>query len=339
MKKYMLNPHLLLMGFFVLILAGSGTTVKAQDDKKIVRSIIISDGDTIINGKKLSEAKPEERIKLKKELNEMEYGMAESGKDERKVIVRRKNKSDEPQEHEDDQNIRKFYWNDGNVRGFHFDLEDKMPGGKHILKFEADTLMFGMNPDSILKELRFKFNGLDSNLRKRIITMHRDFDTEGRGMLRAPRAPRPPLPPDAPMLFERAPFNAMADRKNSSSFNYNHVDKDGVPSRMSIRIGDAEKEKLKDITSSENTSLALDVKDLTLFPNFSNGKVGLSFNLEGRGTVKVKILNSDMKVMFNDEVTSFQGNYMKQISLPQNGLYYIAVNQNAKWFVKKLVKN
>ena len=339
MKKYMLNPHLLLMGFFVLILAGSGTTAKAQDDKKIVRSIIISDGDTIINGKKLSEAKPEERIKLRKELKEMEYGMAEPGKHERKVVVRRKNKSDEPQEDEDDQNIRKFYWNDGNVRGFQFDLEDKMPVGKHILKFEADTLMFGMNPDSILKDFSFKFNGLDSNLRRRIITMHRDFDTEDRGMLRAPRAPRPPMPPDAPMLFERAPFTAMADRKNSSSFNYNHVDKDGIPSRMSIRISDAEKEKLKAITSSENASLDLDVKDLTLFPNFSNGKAGLSFNLEGRGSVKVKILNSDMKVMFSDEVTSFQGNYMKQISLPQNGVYYIAINQSAKWFVKKLVKN
>lgn len=339
MKKYMLNPHLLLMGFFVLILAGSGTTVKAQDDKKIVRSIIITDRDTIINGKKLSEAKPEERIKLRKELKEMEYGMSEPGKDEQKVIVRRKNKSGDPQEHEDDQSIRKFYWNDGNVRGFHFDLEDKMPAGRHILKFEADTLMFGMNPDSILKDFSFKFNGLDSNLRKRIITMHKDFDTEGRGILRAPRAPRPPMPPDAPMLFERAPFTAMADRKNSSSFNYNHVDKDGIPSRMSIRISDAEKDKLKTITSSENPSIDLDVKDLTLFPNFSNGKAGLSFNLEGRGTVKIKIFNSDMKVMFNDEVTSFQGNYMKQISLPQNGVYYIAVNQNAKWFVKKLVKN
>lgn len=336
MKKYMLNPHLLLMGFFVLILVGSGTAVKAQDDKKIVRSIIISDGDTIINGKKLSEAKPEERIKLKKELKEMEYRMAAPDQYEEKVIVRRKNNSDDSQEYEDDQNIRKFYWDDGNMREFHFDLEDKMPGGKHILKFEADTLIFGMNPDSILKDFRFKFNGLDSNLRKRIITMHRDFDTEGRGIL---RAPRPPMPPDAPMLFERAPFTAMADRKNSSSFNYSHVDKDGIPSRMSIRIGDVENEKLKAITNSENASLDLDVKDLTLFPNFSNGKAGLSFNLERRGAIKVKILNSDMKVMFNDEVTSFQGNYMKQISLPQNGVYYIAVNQNAQWFVKKLVKN
>lgn len=336
----MLNPHLLLMGFFVLILAGSSTSVKAQEDKKIVRSVIISDADTIINGKSLREAKPEERIKLKKELKEMELATSDQRKQDRKVVVIQKSKSDDPQEHEEDLNIRKFYWKDGNVHPFHFDLKDKMPGGKNILKFEADTLMFEINPDSLLKEFSFKLNGLDSNMRKRIIIMQRDFDSEGKGMLRTPRAPRPPLPPHhPPILFDRAPITDMSNRKNSYSLNYNHVDKDGIPSRMSIRIGDAEKEKLKEITSSENTSPALDVKDLTLFPNFSNGKVGLSFNLEGRGTVKIKIMNSDMKLMFNDEVTSFQGNYMKQLSLSQNGVYYVAINQNTKWFVKKLIKN
>ncbi|WP_276360269.1 T9SS type A sorting domain-containing protein [Daejeonella sp. H1SJ63] len=329
MKKYMLNPHLMLMSFFVLVLAGSSSTVKAQDEKKIVRSIIISDGDTIINGKKISEATREERIKLKKELKEMEDGIHEHAKHDKKVIIKRKTPADEPA----------IARNNDHMHEFRFEFDDKMPGGKHLFRFDSDSIMLGMNPDSIMKTLRFKLNGLDSNLRNRIITMHRDFDIEGPQMFVTPRTPRPPMPPDAPGFFERGPHSGMADKKNSSSFNYNYVDKDGIPSRMSIRISDAEKEKLKAITGSENTSVDLDVKDLTLFPNFSNGKAGLSFNLDGRGTTKIKILNSDMKAIFTDEQASFQGNYMKQISLPQNGVYYITISQNSKWFVRKLIKN
>lgn len=329
MKKYMLNPHLLLMGFFVLILAGSSSTVKAQDEKKIVRSIIISDGDTVINGKKLSEANSGDRIKLMKELEEMSKGLQVPGEHDRHVIIKRRNETDRPV----------LSGKDGDIHKFRFEFDDKMPEGKHFFRFDSDSLMLSMNPDSLINSLKFKLNGLDSNLRKRIITMHRNFDFDGPRMLTHPRAPRPPMPPDAPLFFDRVPMAGMSERKNSSSFNYNHVDKDGIPSRMSIRISDPEKEKTKAITGSENISSDLDVKDLTLFPNFSNGKTGLSFNLDGRGAMKIKILNSDLKAVFSEDVSSFQRNYMKQISLPQNGVYYITINQGSKWFIKKLIKN
>lgn len=329
MKKYMLNPHLLLMGFFVLILAGSSSTVNAQDEKKIVRSIIISDGDTIINGRKLSEAKSGDRIKLMKELEEMKKGLHEPGKHDRQVIIKRKHETDRSE----------LSGKGDDMHEFRFEFDDKMPEGKRFFRFDSDSLMLSMNPDSLINSLKFRLNGLDSNLRKRIITMHRDFDFEGPRMLKRPQAPRAPMPPDAPLFFDRTPLTGMTERKNSSSFNYNHVDKDGIPSRMSIRISDPEKEKTKAITGSENISTDLDVKDLTLFPNFSNGKTGLSFNLDGRGTMKIKILNSDLKVVFSEDVSSFQGNYMKQITLPQNGIYYITINQNSKWFIKKLIKN
>ncbi len=335
MKKYMLNPHLLLMCFFVLILAGSSSTVKAQDEIKIVRSIIISDGDTIINGKKLSEALPEERIKLKKELKYMNEGIHEPGNHNRKVIIKQKQGTNGSKDAEE----KEFQWDDGGVREFRFEFDNKMPGGKHLFRFDTDSLMLSMNPDSLINSLKLKFNGLDSNLRKRIITMHRNFDVESPQILRHPQSPRPPMPPQPHIFFDPAPLEGMATRKNSSAFTYNHVDKDGIPSRMNIRISDAEKERLKAITGSENISADLDVKDLTVFPNFSNGKVGLSFNLDGRSAIKIKILNSDLKSVFADDITSFQGNYMKQISLPQNGVYYIAINQNSKWFVKKLIKN
>ncbi|MFA6945573.1 MAG: hypothetical protein WC220_06675 [Pedobacter sp.] len=338
MKRYLINPHLMLMGFLTLIVVSSGTSVKAQEEKRITQSIMIKNGDTIINGKKLSEADLKEKARLRAEFKNMESRLKGSGgQNEERAIVRRKNGKDNEIiiNHKGDA-PHVLHWNDGNMREFEFDLEDKMPGGMHVFKFKGDSIAFDFNTDSMMKEFRFKIDGLDSNIRKRVIAMHRNMAPMTPRMPRMPIAPMPPMPP---MVFEKGEFSGAGNRNSSSSFNYNHVDKDGIPSRMSIRISDAEKEKLKAITGSENTSVDLDVKDLTLFPNFSNGKAGLSFNLDGRGTTKIKILNSDLKAVFTDEVTSFQGNYMKQISLPQNGVYYITIGQNSKWFVKKLIKN
>ena len=91
MKKYILNPHLLLMGFFVLIIISSGSSVKAQQEKRVIKSIIISNGDTIINGKKLSEVDKQERIRLRKEFSEMESTTKGfEGNSESRVIIRKR---------------------------------------------------------------------------------------------------------------------------------------------------------------------------------------------------------------------------------------------------------
>ncbi|SDM04770.1 Por secretion system C-terminal sorting domain-containing protein [Daejeonella rubra] len=319
MKKYILNPHLLLMGFFVLIIISSGSSVKAQVDKKMTRSIIISNGDTIVNGKKMSEADKKERIRLREEFNEME-GKAKGpgGQNEERVIIRRRNSGEEPPV---------LNWNDGKQQEFEFRFDNKMPGGVHVFKFDGNEI----NVDTLMKGFNFKMDGLDSNLRKRIITMHRNFDTTKEPRMSGRIAP--------PMVFERRMMPGTEERNNVSSFNYNHIDKDGIPSRMNIRISDAEKEQLKKITGSESLTTVLEVEDLTLFPNFSNGKLGLSFNMESRGAVKIKILDSQLNQIYADEAANFTGNYMKQIDLPKNGIYYISIKQNTGWFVRKLIKN
>ena len=142
-----------------------------------------------------------------------------------------------------------------------------------------------------------------------------------------------------PMVFERRMMPGAAERTNSSSFNYNNIDKDGISSRMNLRIIEADKDQLTKIMGSESMTSTLNVEDLTLFPNFSTGKLGLSFNMESRGPVKVKVLDSQLNQVFADEATNFSGNYIKQISLPKNGIYYISIKQNAGWYVKKLIKN
>ncbi|MEJ7779106.1 MAG: T9SS type A sorting domain-containing protein [Daejeonella sp.] len=327
MKNYF---SVALLSLFVLAGASSGSTANAQDIKGTKRSIIINNGDTVVNGKKFSELTKDEQTKLRKEFKEMESTFKAStrfGKDNE--VIRRRDG------HDADVIIGKngkepsvLFWNDEAGDDLTFNLEHNKLGNFQGFKFNGDSsTSFGFNADTLIKGFNFK---IDSNLRKRIITMHRD---------RVPGFPgtfdRMEMPGQN---FERRGITGLEERNNSSSFNYSHTDKDGVSSRMSIRLSDAGKDQLKKITGAETVNKSLDAADLTLFPNFSSGKMTLSFNLSSKGTAKVAILDSDLKPLFSDETANFSGNYVKQVSLPKNGIYYITVSQNGNWFVKKLIK-
>ncbi len=345
MKKNLLKS---LVCLFAVAAVAPGYASYAQEAKGLTRSIIINNGDTTVNGKKFSELDKSEKAKLREEFKEMEKNfrsgnvvIRKGGGGNQDVVISRNGK--EP-------NI--LFWNDdkgstgANVRSFNFDR--KMPGDIRVFKHNGDSMFFDkdfqvfsfggdssmnfkFNADSLLKGFDFKMDGLDSNIRKRIITMHRDM-APGRPGVTIPRGNA------APRLFEREAPGAFGSGNNSSSFNYSHTDKDGISSRMNIRISDANKDYLKKITGAETITKSLEVSDLTLFPNFSNGKMTLSFNIASRGTAKVGVLDSDMKSIFTDEAANFSGNYVKQLSLPKNGVYYVSVNQNGNWFVKRLVK-
>lgn len=331
MKKVILKPDLMLTIFFTLIILGLSGQVKAQAEKRINQTIIIKNGDTTINGKKLSESNLQEKIRLRKEFRDMKSRMKDSGLQaendhlpdqgsliDKRVIITKK--GDKP---------HILHWNDGE-----FDLRDNMPGELYMFKFNGDSsLTFDLNADTIMKQFRFKIDGLDS-LRERVITMHRNLSPKSPGM---PRMPARPTPPSA-FDFERAELPTMRKQNNSSTLSYHSIDKNGISSKMSIRLSEIDKSQLEGILKAEAGDQALEVKDLTLFPNFSNGKIGISFNLNSKGPIKMVIMDSDKKPVFTDEVANFNGTYMKQISIPENGIYYISVKQNNLWFVKKLVK-
>lgn len=300
MKRYLLNPHLMLMGFLTLTVLSFSIPVKAQEENIHTESIIITNGDTIINGKKLREAKREERIRLKKEFNKIEDHIKGLNNEE-SIIVRKNNDKD---------------------------LEIKIERGTdepHVLHWKSDDVN-EFDSDTIMNVFKFEMDGLDSNLRKQIITLHRDMD------LIAPRRFSPP------QRFNRIENLGFRNRNNSSSYSYSHIDKNGISSRMNISISDVDDSYLKKVSGIEKVNNTLDIKDLTLFPNFSNGKMGLSFNLETKGSIRIKILDGNLKQIFTDEVNNFSGNYMKQLALPENGIYYISINQNGNWYIRKLIK-
>lgn len=316
----------LLFAITLLVISGL-TEAKSQDKKEVKRTIIITDRDTIINGKKLREATPAERKVLMKELDNRENKIQE-----RKVIRKGQNGKVKKEDKEiiirrGDGEPKVLRWRNDEGGGMNLELKN---GDARIFRFDADSLRMLFEGDSSMKGFRFKLDGLDSNFRKGVITMDRNFNHIPRRIEGA----RPELFMDGLDGFERRPFR----RENSQIFNYENTDKDGITSRMSIRISLANEETLKKMKVDLKTKSPLEVIDLNLSPNFSSGKMNLSFNLQEKGPVEVKILDTNLKELITERPGVNSGTYFTQISLPKNGVYYIRISQGNKTFVRKMVK-
>lgn len=319
----------------LVIICGAKKPTYAQQKKEIKRTIIINNSDTLVNGKNLKELSRSERKQLLKELEEMrgkqriEINTEEKGDDQMRVIIR-KQKDGEP-EQVIVRKLRKpqvYQWNDAEGKVF---APDAMP--MHF-KFEADTLMFKLDGDSAFKQLHIRMKDLDSTMRNRFSFRSRDGEDVEFFV-------HPPAGPDAPMvpgmrMLEREEF--LGSRKNSQSFSYSNIDKDGISNRMNIRLSDPSKEALGKITGSENAKATLDVQDLTIFPSFSTGKINLALSLKTKAAFEVKILDSSYQTIFSDKQVSQHEGYYKSLTLPKNGVYYVVLNQAGNWFVKKMLK-
>lgn len=308
-----------LSGLLVVIVSSSASPAIAQEKNGVKRSIIINSGDTLVNGKKFSDLNRNEQAKLRKEFREMEnkFRTARGAGSDADVFLRHRGWID------DDRELPVLFWNDSLDKDLGFSMKGSFPEDFRVFKFNGDTTL-------ALSFNDYGFGGPDSNLRKRIITMHRELAPgrlEGFGRIGIPGKD-----------FETRIFRGFPEEKNSSSFDYNYTDKDGISSRMSIRLSDAGKEQLKKITGSETIAGAFEASDLTVFPNFSSGKMTLSFNADSRGAIRVQVLDSDMKPVFTDDVSNLNGTYVKQLLLPRNGIYYVTISRNGSWFVKKMVK-
>ena len=322
MKKYLSINLTFTLSLTALLILSSKPAAYAQKRKELKQTIIINNGDTTINGIKLSETDDVERQRLRKDFKEMERNITIKRKKGKNGEVIISNRGKEP---------KVLHWkdlDDSSVREFHFD--DKDHDRMRVFEFNGDSMM--INLDTLVNGgFRFRMDGPDSSMHKRMMGMNKNFKFEISDDLERVH-PR--------MFIDGSDFSdfGMSGRNNSQSFNYTNTDKDGITSRINIRISEPNHEMLKKITANETSTTSLEVADLTLFPNFSTGKMTLSFNLDKRGTTDIKILDSDLKPVFTDKPTNFSSNYTKQIMLPKNGIYYITVNQNGNWFVRKLVK-
>ncbi|WP_207421915.1 T9SS type A sorting domain-containing protein [Desertivirga brevis] len=270
-------------------------TVEAQAQKTVKKTIVVANGDTTINGRRLKEMDKKERERFNKEFNEREKQQIEEEID---ALIKRKGSADIV--------IRKF------------------PGplsleNADILKFREDSGK--LSPDSITWSFRHRIN---SDMLALIPAGNLGF------------RPKVHKHDRLMLLDDRREFK---DKKNTQTLHFRNVDKDGFSTELNFFVEDLNPEEQKVVLGQVAANVNLAVEDFALFPNFSSGDINLSFHLGTKGTTLVKVLDAEHKVLFTDKVNGFSGTYLKPVNMAKNGLYYISVNQNGKWFVRRIVKN
>lgn len=106
-----------------------------------------------------------------------------------------------------------------------------------------------------------------------------------------------------------------------------------------------------DITNADETDMKrigknageadgkLNIEKMNFYPNPNTGKFNLSFNLPEKGDAEINIMNTDGKTVYKEKLTSFSGNYDKEIDISKNvkGIYFVKVEQGKHAQVKKII--
>lgn len=114
------------------------------------------------------------------------------------------------------------------------------------------------------------------------------------------------------------------------------------------------KANVEDITAADKQTLkeagapvelkprhALDVEEISFYPNPNNGRFNLSFTLDNKGTTRVSVMDSQGKEVFVDTVAELSGQYNRQIDLTPfgPGLYFLQIAQGKKYHTKRILVN
>lgn len=288
----------------VLVVISSGKRSLAQERKEEIRTVTISKGDTIINGKQFSKISKAEKDKLRKEFQEMEKDMKidiqeEGASAEKRAVTIIRRKPGTGSKEDKDAKVEKRIFREG------------VPEQRHVFRFEDDVIVKEF-VDSLPDDSLRRFHG-------RVI-IPRDFSVAIPNAV--PRIARPGMPVRG------------FSKNNSQHFNFHNTDKDGISTHVSINVSDAGDEKVKELTGKSRAEL--EVQDLAFVPMFSTGKTSIMFNLVGKGNADVKLYDSSKKLVFSEK--ALNGTFTKAASLTRNGVYYLVVGQGNNFAVKRIVK-
>ncbi|RFZ81226.1 T9SS C-terminal target domain-containing protein [Mucilaginibacter terrenus] len=320
MKKLFKSRFEIVFSLSLVAILGLPPIVLAQDTKSI--EIHINNGDTTINGRDIKKLTPQERKDALGEIDKIgNITFKHSDKDGKRDIVIRRNSI-----------IRR----NGNV-------DDKTPRmfGNGDNATSPYTMEFYRNGDTARKAFRFKLRKLrdaDSTFSFRMDDNTGNVRIDGDGPLRM----------DGPLRFDggepmrlrlrrpRAPreMNLGFDGRNAQTFNYSSIDNDGISNEVSFHVIDAPTETVKRMAG--NGKATLQINDLNLSPEFSTGKTLISFSLAAKSAATVKVNDGDGNTLLSDKAVG--GSFMKKVSMPHNGIYFLVVKQGGAVAVKRIVK-
>jgi len=98
-------------------------------------------------------------------------------------------------------------------------------------------------------------------------------------------------------------------------------------------------ENQQTVAKNINPTNVLTVNDLSFYPNPSDGKFEVNFNLSNKGNTTVRIVDLAGKMVFQEELGNFSGNYTKQIDISDKGkgVYLLQIVQDEKMMTKKIL--
>ena len=136
--------------------------------------------------------------------------------------------------------------------------------------------------------------------------------------------------------INRMPMREMRrhERRNTQNFDYENTNNDGVVTHLTFHVSEASDDDLKRMEYVEGPKF--DIKDLNIAPQFSSGKILLTFDLAGKALTVVKLCDSEGKTLWTDKTVS--GSFTKSFALGLNGVYYLQVKQGKNIALKRIMK-
>lgn len=103
-------------------------------------------------------------------------------------------------------------------------------------------------------------------------------------------------------------------------------------------LSKVEEQKAKDLGLVDKKEL--EVKNLKIYPNPTDGIFNIEFELEKKENVILKIYNQQGKAIYTDKIKKFNGYYSNEIDLTkeESGIYFVRIIQNDNSVTKKILK-
>jgi hypothetical protein len=127
------------------------------------------------------------------------------------------------------------------------------------------------------------------------------------------------------------------DAKKGDSKSEHKVEKI-VMIKMDIRnASEEDKKKFREQIGACDEKLEMD--KMNLYPNPSDGKFNLKFNLKNKEDAEVTVYDIQGKQVYNEKLPQFTGEYNKPIDISSNskGVYFVKIQQGKHSQVKKIV--
>lgn len=108
---------------------------------------------------------------------------------------------------------------------------------------------------------------------------------------------------------------------------------------INLDITDASEEdvkRLKNQLGAVDNKVEMD--NMKLYPNPSDGKFNLNFNLKNKGDAEITVYDMQGKQVYNEKLPNFSGEYNKPIDISSNakGIYFVKIQQGKHTQVKKI---